>query len=74
MYKKTYKTTKSALEVGEEPVKIKTEVKKPIWIIDGEFAGEELEEAHKLLEKGVKPRKVALRLGIHKSKIRRVIK
>ena len=42
------------------------------WIIDADLAKTQLKEAYRMLEKGIKLRKVALYLGIHRSKIKPV--
>lgn len=40
------------------------------WIIDADLSNSQLEEAFKMLESGMKPRKVAFYFGFHRSKIR----
>ena len=57
--KKDYKKTEKDYEISQ-----------PKWIIEGNFTDEQLKEAYRLLDSGVKIRKVALRLNIHRSKIR----
>ena len=79
--KKSYKTTKKpVLKAGEKEVEITTiEAPKPKetkttqpskWVIDAELTMEQYDGAIKLLESGMKPRKVAAHFGIHRSKIR----
>jgi len=63
-------------EIEDEEVEIKIELpqksKSLEWFIEGadNFTKEQLKKAHEMLESGMKPRKAALYLGIHKNKIR----
>ena len=52
----------------------KKEYKKlqPKWIIDADLNETQFAEACNLLDSGMKVRKVALRFGIHRNKIKRI--
>ena len=45
----------------------------PKWNIDADLTKAQFVEACKLLEAGMKVRRVALKFGIHKNKIRRIL-
>lgn len=56
----------------EDEVEVPQKSKQPKWFIEGSdsFTKEQLKKAHEILESGVKPRKAAAYLGIHRSKVR----
>jgi hypothetical protein len=76
------KKTIEAEEEFDEDVEFETYMKpevgiieeeaQPKWVVDADLTQTQLKEAYKMLEKGIKIRKVALYLGIHRSKIKPV--
>lgn len=74
MYKETEKQ-KSEIKTAEDKKdwENKKATPQPKWIIDADLNEVQLGEAYELLDSGMKVRRVALKLGVHKNKIRRKV-
>ena len=72
MYKKKKETISvdDLIFADDEPTITVGYVKLPKWVIEADLTMEQHDGAIKLLESGMKPRKVAALFGIHRSKIR----
>lgn len=72
MNKKSYKAITPTLGIDRKTVKIEPEPESN-WVINANLTKAQFVEAYKLLGTGMKARRVALKFGIHKNKIRRIL-